>query len=727
MADRLMYWMDTGAFFRSPLHVIHVLTGALIMAVALSAISSGFYWTERFKGTAGQLVGSGGSLLVLVVSVFSVGLALVAFVGASIVWKRRKDLRTEDVYGSDFIVPPLVAHMIRTAGEAFGVMLALLGILASLLVTLLSLLVRVKDMIPWLDLGELSAVPITGIVLAPLVGFLIVLVTRWIAETIHVAFAIANNTRNLRTGVEPATMPANRPRTLPAFHMDLALIAWVIAALLLVFLPATEGWLLLLTAGVMVHAWRIGWRWTFVLLVGVFLHASLIWLAAHIEVNDPSDLHAVFLGAAVRTEWLLRLLSLLAAVMLFVERAGLAGERPDTTRSVLYAAFIALLVLAYPVFATLQEAARRHTLTELERTSAMGLLKAQEGRAWTLILQEDTAQRLDMHVAPLAIAADRYGTITYAHRIAVGRDTLRTTFEGNWMNIRLPVPVIYPSGSQSVQVDYAAADSLTLKVVGSDGRSRAFYVGLPTALLEARRKAASQEQRTEAVADSAAIALKEYTGRFVSFHCGTECLARFTGEGADAVQLTFLSRFQQYGKVVLATGFGADLGDVTNAKLVGRLFKITARRGPAASGNVTEEITGLEEVVEEPAPRPVAPATAPVSERTAPASEALPSSAELSLPPEYPGGAVALRNYLRTNMRYPEADRVQGIAGRVLIGCVVEEDGSLSALGIARSVSPALDQEALRLVRAMPAWVPGEQAGKPVRCRHTIEVNFRFN
>ena len=94
--------------------------------------------------------------------------------------------------------------------------------------------------------------------------------------------------------------------------------------------------------------------------------------------------------------------------------------------------------------------------------------------------------------------------------------------------------------------------------------------------------------------------------------------------------------------------------------------------------------------------------------------------------PEFPGGSMAMMQYLSGNIKYPEEARDNNIQGRVVIQFVVEKDGSISNAEVVKSVHELLDSEALRCVSAMPAWTPGTQQGKPVRVRYTIPINFKF-
>lgn len=94
--------------------------------------------------------------------------------------------------------------------------------------------------------------------------------------------------------------------------------------------------------------------------------------------------------------------------------------------------------------------------------------------------------------------------------------------------------------------------------------------------------------------------------------------------------------------------------------------------------------------------------------------------------PEYPGGTAALYEYLMENVKYPEDAEKQKVEGRVIASFVVETDGSITDVNAVKQVFPSLDREAVRLLEAMPKWVPGKQNGKVVRVRYTVPVVFKL-
>lgn len=94
--------------------------------------------------------------------------------------------------------------------------------------------------------------------------------------------------------------------------------------------------------------------------------------------------------------------------------------------------------------------------------------------------------------------------------------------------------------------------------------------------------------------------------------------------------------------------------------------------------------------------------------------------------PEYPGGMQALIEFLQTNMKYPDDAAKQKVEGRVMVQFVVETDGSVSDVHVAKQVFPSLDAEAIRVVQAMPKWTPGKEKGKVVRVKYNLPIVFRM-
>lgn len=102
--------------------------------------------------------------------------------------------------------------------------------------------------------------------------------------------------------------------------------------------------------------------------------------------------------------------------------------------------------------------------------------------------------------------------------------------------------------------------------------------------------------------------------------------------------------------------------------------------------------------------------------------------------PEYPEGVEKLVKYIRTSTdnywkkRYPKGKPVypceQGISGRIIVSFVINENGQVTDPKVLRHVDKDLDKEAIRIIKSMPRWTPGEHKGKKVKVRLTLPVQF---
>lgn len=92
--------------------------------------------------------------------------------------------------------------------------------------------------------------------------------------------------------------------------------------------------------------------------------------------------------------------------------------------------------------------------------------------------------------------------------------------------------------------------------------------------------------------------------------------------------------------------------------------------------------------------------------------------------PEFPGGSLALRKYIAQQIKYPAVAQENGIQGDVYVSFVISSYGVVSNVKIARSVDPALDNEAMRVIYTMPKWEPGFQQGKAVDVAYTLPITF---
>ena len=94
--------------------------------------------------------------------------------------------------------------------------------------------------------------------------------------------------------------------------------------------------------------------------------------------------------------------------------------------------------------------------------------------------------------------------------------------------------------------------------------------------------------------------------------------------------------------------------------------------------------------------------------------------------PQFPGGDAALMKYLSSHINYPPMAAENNVQGKVILQFVVEKDGHIGEVVIARSVDKDLDKEATRVVKSLPKFTPGRQNGHPVRVWYTLPVNFKL-
>ena len=94
--------------------------------------------------------------------------------------------------------------------------------------------------------------------------------------------------------------------------------------------------------------------------------------------------------------------------------------------------------------------------------------------------------------------------------------------------------------------------------------------------------------------------------------------------------------------------------------------------------------------------------------------------------PSFPGGPNALFEYLSKNIKYPVFEEKERQQGRVIVKFVVDTDGTVTNVKVAKSVNSLLDAEAIRVTKAMPRWIPGKKNGEAVPVEYTIPITFHL-
>ena len=145
--------------------------------------------------------------------------------------------------------------------------------------------------------------------------------------------------------------------------------------------------------------------------------------------------------------------------------------------------------------------------------------------------------------------------------------------------------------------------------------------------------------------------------------------------------------------------------------------------------------TALAVLAQTPPPKPEPPTISwseVTNEEAAPPVEKQPDAQEpqvytvVEQMPEFPGGTAKLMEYMQKNIVYPQDAVEGGIEGRVFVRFIVDPEGFVKDVTVMRGAAPALDKEALRVVKSMPKWFPGMQNGKKVSTYYNLPVVFKL-
>jgi len=100
---------------------------------------------------------------------------------------------------------------------------------------------------------------------------------------------------------------------------------------------------------------------------------------------------------------------------------------------------------------------------------------------------------------------------------------------------------------------------------------------------------------------------------------------------------------------------------------------------------------------------------------------------KVDVAPAFKGGFEALASFISQNIKYPEEARKQGIQGTVFVSFLVSEKGKVTNGKVLRGIGSGCDEEALRVVMAMPDWNPGKNGEKPVKVNITLPIKFTLS
>jgi protein TonB len=94
--------------------------------------------------------------------------------------------------------------------------------------------------------------------------------------------------------------------------------------------------------------------------------------------------------------------------------------------------------------------------------------------------------------------------------------------------------------------------------------------------------------------------------------------------------------------------------------------------------------------------------------------------------PSFPGGEVAMQKFIIENLKYPEDAQKTGTQGRITTQFIVTAEGQIENIRIIRGISPSCDAEVIRVIKAMPKWVPGQENGKNVAVYYALPILYRL-
>lgn len=731
-ADLALQAVDSGGFFRQPLRtafrIIALLLGLAGVVLGIVAVAGGGYGCYELYRMQGYASGVQGFKVGILVA------AAVAFLGlflSRIWWRRSEGLQSNAAHGKPFLVGPILAHVVRTMGETVGFAMGLSGILMVLVVWPSAEYARSIPFVGGYLFGFLKySLPL--IYLSPLVGFLYIMVSRWLADLIEVLFSLANDSRAMRSNMGPVmAQTTDHAEVLPfrAGWADVVLGILIYAMLALRLDEVTALLPLVVAVGLCIHfRWKSSLVFFVAAAVAVMVRGVFVMLA---EMDEGSVGHTYI---AAEQPLLIALLAVLIVAIPLMVAERLEHWRSTLTFGQAWAIGCGLGVIycAYPVVKTVQESMARHELTPAEMQRAQDVFAPYQDRrfGWRGSDRVDTTSTFT--IGPPLITADRYGLITVQHELNAAGLRMRATFQCPHTDIRLPDSMIYEQGDGSMSVRYMNGDSIVFGYKNGDQWKTSTAIALDamdrlSALNEERRTAAFKAYR-----DSLHAFVDTLYGRFVSYDCEQEpCFAWF-----DVEDTAGIAKRSLYCSAITVNGYPINAlpkDDTRWTIMIRRTVLETPKALEEGTGPLLYELIGLSP---ETKPTPVQPEVKAQPEASAKPNRPAPgmrlgsteyAAGDVDQEPSYPGGQSALRRYLATR-NYPEVERANATVKKLRVQFVVSSTGSIGKVAVVGGQGNAnFDSEAVRLISAMKPWAPGLKDGVPVAVRMEVTVNFSLS
>jgi len=504
------------------------------------------------------------------------------------------------------------------------------------------------------------------------------------------------------------------------YRADIAIAALLIAFVLRLASALLSGLILLLLA------LRKKWWYTVGGLLGVLLFLASLFLSANIHGDKAAW---IYFRIGMDREWFYMLARSLLAILFGLEAWRVIVARRK--RVIAITATVVFLVLAaLPGYQAALEVISRHTLSEQELATIMGLLGEQAGQRFVVQEGRGPGREQYMDLSEVSVSSDEYGEAVVIHEIALGGAKYRANVRLRYEQWVLPEKVSYQFDGRSLKVAYAGADSLL--IWDSARNPNGPPISAISADLITRRANALRDHRQalfDQKRDSLHLILRTFSATIHGGYCKENCYLTVADSAEQWIQ----------ARCSLMQIPGGDLNlFVQEAQRDRTVWMMTTRRTLQATAQEVESgvWTELDEVVsltpkvmvvealpEVQNPRAVSPKASvakPSTERTVRAVE----EGKVDEPAEFPGGSGGLNGFIRRNLKYPEEELKNGRSGMVVVEFLIRADGSIQGPSVVRSVSTALDREALRIVSTMPPWIPAKAGGRAVATKQQVPVRF---
>lgn len=386
-----------------------------------------------------------------------------------------------------------------------------------------------------------------------------------------------------------------------------------------------------------------------------------------------------------------------------------------------------------------------------------------ENEPWVLLDRDDlTSTHGTIQAQAPRIEADKYGLtkieIALSHATENGSMLYNNIFEREHNDLYRPDLIqLFDQEEEvgaggSLQLRWVTPDSAVVNFLTEEGPGADLICIPQTKYARLMDQVAAQRQHQFMAAVDSMLAQGGLLrlGAFRSYGCGEECHATFLEvTNGQPVERSYICNNNRFGNVQLSSGDLLGTGDFTNRALVGSQFLYVTNR-TLLEGELVHVITNLTTFTPEqmtPAIRSKLDLTAQFDEVEMDGGTSAPSGSFSKEPystsytaapgrieeqvytiveemPSFPGGEAELFKYLNRSIRYPQLAQDAGITGITYITMIVGTDGRIRDAKVLRGIGGGCDEEALRVVRSMPAWNPGRQRGKPVSVQYNLPIRF---